>query len=563
MVNYTHGLVFLCACLLITNIYGKNYDYIVVGGGTSGCVVAEKLSRNPHVKVLLLEKGDDISDLMSPAVALWNAPIVGVSPANQSIVGSVNYYINLRTSQETAMGSRSLDWGVGEALGGGSTISGNAWGRVSVQDLAEWGSPLWTYNATLNDWKEVEKCQGGGPACDPAYHGLNGDIASNIFSPNSHLEKITSATKNVFGLNINQDVNGPVSAGVGYLPRNVEVVNGTPYRQDTYSRVLKPVLSSRPNLTVKTGALVTKLNLKNNGKNKVIYEHEGASETDTAKREVIVSLGTFATPQLLLLSGIGAPAKLEALGIEVQVSNNEVGENLKDSVLSSMVFTCVNSNATNNTPGAISVAYYKSPGYVGNTTNMEVAFASVSPNGNTFLVQLTHMRHSGVGKVFLQTSNPNYRPGVTFNIYSNPFEALALVDQINKTRQVFASLLAQGLFFFEISPGTQRLSTTASVQDYLTYLSQVAVAEGHAVGTCSIGKVVDERLRLIDGLGNVVPGIRVIDNSVVPIAYSTHATTSGAMLIGKVGSRFIEEDWANTKRSFLDSFSDVYEEMTN
>ena len=540
--------------LLVSFTVAANYDYIIIGGGTAGSIWAEKLSRDPLIRVLLLEKGDDVSELMSPAVAIWNAPLVGVAPANISKVSSHNYFANFHKSQENNLGFRSLDWAVGELLGGGSSINGNAFGRATADDLAGWNNELWSYEATLDDWKALENCQSVGPACDPDYHGFGGPIATNIFAPSATLAAIANAAKNVFNLTDNADVNGPVGDGLGYLPRNVEVVGGVPFRQDSYSKALKPVLASRPNLVLRTQALVKKINVKINGKNEVIYDYDGAILTDKAELEVVLAAGTFGNPQILLLSGIGDPAQLQALGIDLQVNNSQVGKNLRDSVLTSMVFVSP-VPAANNTPGAIAVAYYKSPGYTGPTTNMEVAFASLAPAGNIILVQLTHLVHSGVGEVKLYSTNPHYRPMVTFNLYSNPAEALALVDQFNKTRQTFASLFAQGLPFGEASPGTARVPATATATDILNYLAGVVGPEGHAVGTCSLNKVVNGRLQLIDGDGNIVPGIRIGDNSIVPQLLSKHATASTAMLIAETGSRLVLED--NVQKRSLGMFESI------
>jgi choline dehydrogenase-like flavoprotein len=144
---------------------------------------------------------------------------------------------------------------------------------------------------------------------------------------------------------------------------------------------------------------------------------------------------------------------------------------------------------------------------------------------------------------------------VTFNLYANPSEALALVDQFNKTRQVFASLAAKGLFFFETRPGFSTVPPTATATEILGYLTTVVGAEGHAVGTCSLGKVVDERLNLIDGIGNIIPGVTIADNSIIPKLLSTHGTSGSAMLVGaRAATLILEED--SKKRSFFDDWID-------
>ena len=189
-------------------------------------------------------------------------------------------------------------------------------------------------------------------------------------------------------------------------------------------------------------------------------------------------------------------------------------------------------------PGAIAVAYYRSEGYTGPGIDMQAAVTSISPVGNFYIVVLNQLVHPGVGEVKLSTKNPNMDPLLSFNIYANPNYAQPMVDGIKKVRELMAS---EGMI--EVSPGNGSLSFNSTDQQLLTWVLANAYTEYHAVGSCSIKKVVDERLRVIDDQGQVVPGLRVVDNSIIPTKLTTHGTSLGAMLIGKVGSRFIKEDW--------------------
>ncbi len=242
-------------------------------------------------------------------------------------------------------------------------------------------------------------------------------------------------------------------------------------------------------------------------------------------------------------NAIGDCNQFKSVGVaKCQVNNSHVGKNVRDSILSSMVFASP-FPAANNTPGAIGVGYYRSPNYGENITNMEVAFGSVAPNGNAILVQLTHLRHSGSGEMKLSSNNTNYFPLFNFNLYTNNSEVYEFVDQFKKVRYTMASLALQGIFYFEVSPGTQRVPANATDDEIATYLTSVINPEGHYVGTCSLNKVVDGHGRLLTGNGNVVPGLYIADNSILSQLLNTHATCSSAMLIGAVVSRHIAKDF--------------------
>jgi len=573
-------LLFLC----FSGVLCKQYDVIVVGAGGSGSVVAAQLSANPRTKVLLLERGDDNSDLFNNVVFFWDAPIVGAGARINQLTSS-NFYVNKLYSQEFNLNMRSLPTFTPITAGGGTSINGNAFGRYTADDMASWGMPGLTYEETINDWKAMERCVGD--ACNPAYHGTSGPIATRTIQPNSVLQQIMNVMPGIFGVPLNPDTNGPNATGIGLLPRNIDVIEGTttlpstetvlqqlhidpkrlkealprsyskfhkyqnhsnlvtgiPIRQDSWSRFVKPVLS-RPNLTVKLGAKVLKLELKSNGKHDVVYEYQNNIYRDKAGKTVVLSAGVYSTPQLLMLSGIGPRAHLENLGIDVVVDNPHVGQNLQDSILTSAIYATPVAPATPS-PGSIVVGYYRSPTFTDEGTDMEVAIAAISgpPAPPTFvqlyLVQLTQLRHNAVGSLTLQTKNPNMPPLFSFNMYSTDEEVQPLVDQFKKIRLTMAS---SGIPFTEVSPGYTAVPLNATDAQITQYLKSVVNVEWHTVGTCSLGKVVDHRFRLIDGNGKVIPGVRIIDLSTVPKRGRSHGTSSGSMFLGMVGSRFIKED---------------------
>lgn len=550
-------IILLFALLLISADWttGKTYDYIVVGGGTAGSVVAERLSRDPKNKVLVIDRGDDASDMMANTVAIWNTPYLVPSGKLNWFTPQV-YFTDSFFSQETTLGNRSMRHRVSNIHGGGSAINGGVASRFSQDDLASFNNPLWTYDLTLDAWKYLERCQGN--SCDPAYHGLNGSIVFNTFPLNSVHQELTNLMPAVFGVPFNNDSSGPIATGVSLMPRNLEVINGKPTRQDTFSKMLKPALN-RPNLKFVKG-FALKMELRENGKNRVFYESNNEINIDTAKYEVIVSMGTFRSAQFLMLSGIGNCTKLTQLGIECVIDNPEVGKNLQDSVLLPLVYA-TSALPTQPAPaGGTVVVYYKSPSFnVDNGTDMELAIAPVSPLGNVFLFQAAQLRHSGVGEMNLFSSSPYRYPLFTLNFWANDADAAPLVDQFKKIRQLAAVFMATtGKLLVEQSPGYATVPLNASDAAILAYLKATITTDEHAIGTCSINKVVDGRARVMDKNGVIVPGVRVADNSIIPTAPRTHSTSTGAMLIGSYVSQLILEDAANCKRSLMEQFVDIW-----
>ena len=534
---------FITIASLSTLSASKNYDYIVVGGGTAGSVVAAELSRDPEVSVLLLERGDDVSHLFEKTVYFWGSASYGAG-ANITQLASENYWVEKYFSQEADL--RSLVTYAPSLAGGGAMVNGNAFSRLSAADLEAWNSSRWNYTATLADWKSLENCFGIPSTCNAQYHGADGPISTLTVAPNSVLQKVLDAMPSVYGVPLNPDINGPVATGAGVMPRNIKVIDGVPYRQDTWSKLIRPALA-RGNLEVKLGALVRKINFQTNDKNIVVYDHEYNTYNDKADREVILSAGDFGSPKILQLSGVGDCPELEAKGIDCVHHNPHVGKNLQDAAQTSMLFGTFTPPVTQN-PGSIIVSYYRSPSFTGEGTDMEIAVSTVTANSPVFptapqayLVLIPHTRPTSSGTVKVSSKNPNMWPQITYNMYPTSASIAPLVNGVRRARQLMA---AANQSFFELRPGYVALPLNATDAQIETFLRGTYNVVWHSVGTCSMHKVVDEDLRLIDGAGNVIPGVSIIDLSVVPVHISTHGTSSTAMFVGTVGARIVKERWS-------------------
>lgn len=516
----------LLVSLLVWLASADDYDFIIAGAGTAGCVVAAELSANRDVKVLLLDHGTDETGTFFTQSGFFGNGI----PYSKNQLA--NYIWSTDTTAQNLV--------VPKVFGGSSSINGELFQSQTVDDLASWNDSNWTFNATLADRKYIENFQSGG---NPAVHGYSGPIYVNEFPADPILSLIQASMMEVFNLSYNNDSNSGYAEGVSNFARNIQVDptnNTVAIRQDTYSRFLQPVLS-RSNLEVVAFAKIQGLDINSNGKNTVYYTIGDECFSAKAKKEVILSLGIYTSPQILMLSGIGDCTKLAALGIDCVYNNTQVGQNLRESSLGEFIF--LGPTPSPVSLGAISGAIYRSPNFTGQGTNMEVAvtdFPSPIPGLSTYLWTIVQHKLLDSGSVTLQNADPSTTPLIQQNLYSNPNDIYEIVDLFVKVRRVMANVgLFEEIYPGQVySPGTLAVPLNSTTQQIATFLLNTIGVEFHGLGTCRLGSVVDSRLRVLG-----VSGLRVIDNSIVPIDLSTHATCWTATFIGKVGSRFVMEDW--------------------
>jgi choline dehydrogenase len=521
--------------LLSTLSFGIVYDTIVIGCGTSGSILAGDLGSKTEERILCLERGDDVTGVTRDLVGLWDGVYSG-PPKDLLYVTDKNYFVDHYYSQEVKLG-HSLYHPATIALGGASAVNGGTFGRFSKEDLEEWNSPYWTFNQTENDWKELETCNSNPEACNSRYHGENGPIDTNTFVASPTLKRIMNATQEKFNLDFNLDINGYEHGGVGLIPRNIKLVNETPIRQDAWTQLLKPVSEENSKVKVQPNAMVERIILNKNGMNMVQYHHDGNTYYALALKEVVLSAGVFNNPKLLMQSGIGDCDELDKFGIDCVVHNPEIGQNMHNVPNKFLVYLDPTAPDSDQ-PGTVSVAYPSSKTWSGTGSDLEIAMTSASPLENAYLVQISKMKNSAIGNLSLFSSNPYRDPLIIFDPLSDPEVIPAMRELFKEVRQMMT-----GEGFFEISPGFSAVPPDASDAQLDAYLTSTLSVDYHAQGTCSMHKVVDDRLRLIDYEGNTVPGLRVADNSIIPKLQSSRCTNPGAMFIGKVCSRFIQEDW--------------------
>jgi len=517
--------ILLSLFLLATPSLAKNYDYIVAGTGAAGAVLCKELSDVPKNKVLCLDWGVDETDFLRVNPGFYD----GLPPLDK--FPWLDHHYSQEQNPNPGMGVRSIYYPNTKILGGGTSVNGNIFQRPPEDELAGYNSPLWTFDAVLDDWKALTTVVGG----DPTIQGTSGPITVITPPPNAKQAAIQATAAAIFGISANPDLGDRTGRGIGSIPRNILEINGTGLRSDPYFEILKPVLG-RKNLKVVTAAFVNRILLSPSGKHRIEYFVDGDLVRSKAKKELILSLGWQSNVKLLLQSGIGPCDELEALGIECIVENDFVGKNFIFKSLTSQLYLGFAPPPSYSDGHITGILYDYVDAFNRTNTNEVLAFCLPRPGSEVCLVALSQHGLSPTGQVTLRTKNDFEEPNLKFDMYADPTEIEALVDAFKKAR---ITMSANG--YVEIRPGFTAVPFDATDAQIAAYLFGVVIAE-HAVGSCKMHEVVDERLRVIDNHGNVVHGLRVIDASIIPVATTVHSAAATSVLIGKVGARLVLED---------------------
>ena len=296
------------------------YDYIICGAGSSGCVVASRLTENPNVRVLLLEAGgsDDVASILNPNIWYTN-------------LGTERDWGHRSVPQEHLNG-RSIGLSMGKVLGGGSSINVMAYVRGHKNDYEYWaneaGDTDWNYQHVLSIYKRIENWQG---APDPEYRGQGGNVwVQPAKDPNPIAPAMKQAAAGV-GIPSFDDHNGRMMEGEGGCSiANMTIKDGR--RRNMAAQYLHPVMD-RPNLTVLTSAEVRRVVIQGDKAVAVNFVWRGKSRQIRASREIVLSMGAVNTPKVLMLSGVGSPAALAEAGLQTLHRLDGVGENFQDHIL--------------------------------------------------------------------------------------------------------------------------------------------------------------------------------------------------------------------------------------
>jgi choline dehydrogenase len=514
------------------------YDYVIVGAGSAGCVLANRLSEDPSVRVLLIEAGstDDKPEIHIPIAF--------------ATLFQTAYDWAYVTEAQPHLKNRQVDWPRGKMLGGSSSMNIMVYIRGSELDYDQWrddGNPGWGFADVLPYFKKAERQQRGASR----YHGADGPM--HVVDPRSPsiLSRTFLKAGVEAGLALNNDFNGASQEGVGLT----QLTQKRGMRNSAADAYLRPALR-RPNLVVMTDTLVQRVLFEDRRASGVVCVRDGEEEEILASREVILCAGSINSPQLLLLSGIGSAEQLQAHGISVVTHLPGVGENLQDHLLVPVCYTCSRpvSLASARSLGNLlkfillkrgpltsnvgeAVAFYKTQEGL-SAPDLEMAFTPAS-----FLDQQSHgftlgpilLAPQSRGYLALRSSDPHQALCIQPNYLEQSADLQVLIAGVKLARHIASAQALAPYRGEEVSPGVQ----VQSDEEIADFIREYATTVYHPVGTCKMGSdaraVVDSELR-VRGVQN----LRVVDASIMPTLVRGH-TNAAAIMIAEKAADLIKD----------------------
>lgn len=531
----------------------EQYDYIIVGAGTAGCVLANRLTRDPDVNVLLLEAGgkDDYHWIHIPVGYLY-------------CIGNPRTDWMYRTREEPGLNGRSLRYPRGRVLGGSSSINGMIYMRGQREDYDGWaalmGDDSWRWDALLPLFCRSEDHYLGASE----WHGAGGEWRVEAQRLRWDILEAFMAAAVEAGIPRTDDFNRGDNFGVGYF----EVNQRKGLRWNTAKAFLRKA-SERPNLTLITGAQVERLRFDAGRCVGVDYVGGGSVYSALAREEVILAAGAINTPQLLELSGIGDARRLQALGITPHHDLPGVGENLQDHLQLRSVIKVRDARTLNTTSASwlgklrigLQYAFNQSgpmsmaPSQLGAFAHSDAqqarpnleyhvqplsldAFGDPLHTFDAITASVCNLRPTSRGSVHITRADPLAPPCIAPNYLSTEEDRSVAVASLRLTRRIVAAAPMTKYQPHEWLPGDQLQSDDALLQA----AAEIGTTIFHAAGTCRMGAaedrgaVVDSRLRV-----HGVPGLRIADASIMPTITSGNTNSPTIMIAEKASDMVIED----------------------
>ncbi|MEM9224371.1 MAG: GMC family oxidoreductase N-terminal domain-containing protein [Pseudomonadota bacterium] len=527
------------------------FDFVVVGAGSAGCALANRLSANPRYSVALLEAG-----------GVDRSPWIHIPVGYFKTIKEPSLNWMYRTEGDSGLNGRAINWPRGKTLGGSSSINGLLYVRGQQQDYDGWrqlGNVGWSWDDVLPFFKRAETWEGG----ESELRGGGGPLSVTKSRNSWEIVDAWVEAAQQAGFPFNDDYNGETQDGVGYF----QLTAHKGLRCSSAKAYLAPI-RQRENLTVLTNFLSHRVVLEGHRAVGVEGTHRGQRALVRARRDVILSAGSIGSAQLMMLSGIGPGDHLRSHTISPIVDRKHVGANLQDHLQARPVYKCrvptintrtrgllnivkIGAQYALNRTGPMTMAASLGTGYI--KTRPELAspdiqfhiqpFSAENPTTGTdtfdaFTASVLQLRPESRGEIRLKSNDPTEHPAITPNYLATYLDQATIVDGIRVARRICRQDAMEGLIIEEHAPGEH--IDDEDFDGLLEWARNTATTIYHPTGTCRMGSdedaVVDPRLRV-----RGVERLRIADCSIMPSIVSGN-TNAPAIMIGEKASDMILED---------------------